>query len=114
MRLIESFVLTLDSSEGSADSSDVSWYASIFINTKQFQFVAQYWVSGLLFHQEAQMMLDLKGLLGIGIIGYCYEGIFSRYSHFICEMILQCAVELLHNIRALSVAIDTAMNMVTN
>jgi hypothetical protein len=50
-RLHESFVPTLDSSEGATDAGDVSRYAITVTNTKQFQLVAQYLAAGLSFRQ---------------------------------------------------------------
>ena len=86
---------TLDYSEDAADAGNVSRYAIIVSNTNQFQFVAQYLAAGLLLHQVAQVMLNTKELLVIGIIGSCSEGIISCYACFICSMNLQCIVELL-------------------
>ena len=51
--LIASFVPTLDSSEDAADAVNVSWYAIIAGNTKQFQLLAQYLAAGLSFRQMA-------------------------------------------------------------
>jgi hypothetical protein len=48
-RLLESFVLILDSSEDVADAGDVSRYAITVTNTKQFQLVVQYLAVGLSF-----------------------------------------------------------------
>ena len=48
-RLLASFVPTLDSSEDAAYAGNVSRYAIIIGNTKQFQLVAQYLASGLSF-----------------------------------------------------------------
>ena len=83
---IVSFVPTLDYSEDAADAGNVSRYAIIVGNTKQFQLVAQYLASGLSFRQVTQLMLDTEELLGIRSIGSCSEGIVSRYARFICSM----------------------------
>ena len=112
-RLLESFVPTLDYSEDAADAGNVSRYAIIFGNIKQFQLVAQYFSAGLLFRQVAQVMLDTKELLGIRSIGSCSEGIVSRYSRFICSMNLQCITELLRKCWAFYVALDMVTYMAT-
>jgi hypothetical protein len=86
-RLHESFVPTLDSSEGAADAGDVSRYAITVTNTKkQFQLVAQYLAAGLSFRQVSQVIMETKEVLGIGSVGSCSEGIVSRYARFICAM----------------------------
>jgi hypothetical protein len=113
-RLLESFVPILDSSEDAADADDVSRYAITVTNTKQFQLVAQYLASGLLFRQVSQVNMETKEVLGIGSIGSCSEGIVSRYARFICEMNLQCVAELLRQCWAFSVALDMATHMVTS
>ena len=46
-RLLGSFVLTLYSSADAVDAGNVSRYATIVSNTKQFQLVAQYLTTGL-------------------------------------------------------------------
>ena len=112
-RLLARFVPTLDLSEDAADAGDVSRYAIIVSNTKQFQLVAQYLAAGLSFRQVAQVMLETKELLGIGSIGSCSEGIVSRYARFICAMNMQCIVELLRKSWAFSVALDMATHMAT-
>ena len=112
-RLLASFFPTLDSSEDAADAGDVSWYAIIVSNTKQFQLVAQYLAAGMSFHQVAHVILDTKNLLGIGIIGSCSEGIVSRYARFICAMDMQCIVEILRKFWSFSVALDMATHMET-
>ena len=66
--LLAIFVPTLDSSEDAADAGNFSRYAIIVGNTKQFQFVAQYLAAGLTFRQVVQVILDIKEILGIGII----------------------------------------------
>ena len=58
--LLASFVPTLDSSEDAADAGNVSRYAIIVGNTKQFQLVAQYLADGLSLRQVTQVMLDKK------------------------------------------------------
>ena len=68
-RLLAIFVPTLDSSEDAADAVNVSRYAIIVGNTKQFQLVAQYLAAGLLLRQVAQVMINTKELLRIRIIG---------------------------------------------
>ena len=83
------------------DAGEVSRYAIIFSNTKQFQLVVQYLAAGLSFRQVAQVMLDTKELLGIRSIESCYDGIVSRYTCFICLMNLQCIVELLQKVGVL-------------
>ena len=87
--LLASFVVTLNSSEDSADSGNVSLYAIIVSKTNQFQLVEQYLDVGLLFHHVAQVMVDTKELLVIGSIGTCSKKIVRRYAHFIYEMNLQ-------------------------
>ena len=93
--LLASFVLTLDSSEDAADAGNVSRYAIIVGNTKQFQLMAQYLASGLSFRQVAQVMLDTKELLGIRSIGSCSEGIVIQHARFICSINPQCIVKIL-------------------
>ena len=88
-RLLTSFVPTLDSSEDAADAGNVSRYAIIFGNTKQFQLVAQYLAAGLSFSQVAHAMINTREILGIGSIVSCSEGIVSRYARFICLMNLR-------------------------
>ena len=112
-RLIAIFVPTLDSSEDAAESGDVSWYAIIISNTKQFQLFAQYFAAGLSFHQVAQVILETKYLLGIGSIGLCSEGVFSRCACFICGMNMQCIVELLRKFWAFSVVLDVVTHIAT-
>ena len=112
-RLLERFVPTLYSSEDAADSGNVSWYAIIVSNTKQFQLVAQYLDSELLFHQVAQVIIEMKELIGIERIGSCSEGIVSRYARFICEMNMQCIMELLQKFWAFSIALDMVTHMAT-
>ena len=60
MLLIARFVPALDSSWDAADAGDISWYAVIIINTNQFQLVAKYVSSRLLFHQVAHLIIDTK------------------------------------------------------
>ena len=79
-RLLARFVPTLDSSEDAADAGDVSRYAIIVSNTKQFQLVTQYLAAGLSFHQVAQVIINTKDLLGIRSIGSCSEVVVSRIS----------------------------------
>ena len=112
-RLLANFVPTLDSSEDVADLGNVSRYAIIVSNTKQFQLVAQYLAAGLSFCQVEQVMLDRKELLGIGSIGSFSDGIFGRYARFICSMNLQCIVELLWKCWVFCVALDMATHMAT-
>ena len=92
---------------------NVSWYAIIVGNTKQFQLVAQYLAAGLSFRQMSQVMLNTKELLGIRSIRSCSEGIISRYACFICPMNLHCIVELLHKCWAFSVTLNMAAHMET-
>jgi hypothetical protein len=94
-RLLESFVPTLDSSEGAEDTGDVCRYAITVTNTKQFQLVAQYLAAGLSFRQVSQVKMETKEILGIGSIDSCSEGIVSRYARFTCAINLHCIVELL-------------------
>jgi hypothetical protein len=112
-RLLESFVLTLDSSEDAADAGDVSRYAITVTNTKQFQLVVQYLAVGLSFRQVTQVIMETKEVLDIESIGSCSEGIVSRYARFICAMNLQCIAELLRQCWAFSVAFDMATHMAT-
>jgi hypothetical protein len=112
-RLLESFVLTLDSSEDAADAGDVSRYAITVTNTKQFQLVVQYSAVGLSFRQVTQVIMETKEVLDIESIGSCSEGIVSRYARFICAMNLQCIAELLRQCWAFSVAFDMATHMAT-
>ena len=112
-RILASFVPTLDYPEDAADAGNVSQYAIIVGNTKQFQLVAQYLAAGMSFRQVAQVMLDTKELLGIGSIGSCSERIVSCYDRFICSMNLQCIVELLRKCWSFSVALDMATHMAT-
>ena len=58
--LLVSSVPNLDSSEDAADAGNVSRYAIIVGNTKQFQLVAQYLADGLSLRQVTQVMLDTK------------------------------------------------------
>ena len=62
-RLLLSFVPNLYSSEDAADAGDVSRYAIIVSNTKQFQLVAQYLAAGLSFHQVEHVIIDTKEML---------------------------------------------------
>jgi hypothetical protein len=107
-------VPTLDSSEDVADASDVSRYAIIVTNTKQFQLVPQFLAAGPSFRQVSQEIMETKEVLGIGIIGSCSEGIVSRYDRFICSMNLQCIAALLRHCWAFSVALDMATHMATS
>ena len=76
--LFTSFILTLYSSEDAEDTSNVSWYAIMVSNTKQFQLVEEYLASIMVFYQVAQVMVDTKQLLRIGSIGLFSQGIFSH------------------------------------
>jgi hypothetical protein len=58
--------------------------------------------------------METKGVLGIGSIGSCSEGIVSRYARFICAMNLQCIAELLRLCWAFSVALHMATHMATS
>ena len=66
--LLASFVPALDSSKDAADAGNISRYAIIVGNTKQFQLLEQYLDSRLSFCQVAQVMLNTKELLAIGSI----------------------------------------------
>ena len=66
---------TLDYSEDAADAGNISWYAIIIGNTKQFQLVEQYLAAGMSFLQVAQVMLGTKELLDIRSIGSSSERI---------------------------------------
>jgi hypothetical protein len=70
-RLLEIFVLTLDSSEDATDVSDVSRYAITVTNTKQFQLVVQYLAVGLSFRQVTHVIMETKEVLDIGSISSC-------------------------------------------
>ncbi len=113
-RLLESFVLTLDSSEDVADAGDVNRYAITVTNTKQFQLVVQYLVAGLSFRQVTQVIMEMKEVFDIGSIGSCSKGIVSCYARFICAMNLQCIAELLRQCWAFSVALNMATHMATS
>jgi hypothetical protein len=113
-RLLEIFVPTLDSSEDAVDTGDVSRYAITVTNTKQFQLVAQYLAAGLSFRQVSQKNMETKEVLGIGIIGSCFEGIVSRYARFIYAINMLCIAELLRQCWAFSVALNMATHMATS
>ena len=104
--LLVNFLITLDSSEDAADVGDVNHYSIIIRNTNQFQLVAQYFSSGLLFHWVAQVMVDTKELLVIGSMVSCYEGIVGRYDIFICTINLHYILQLFQKCWALFVAFD--------
>ena len=85
----------LDYSEDATYVSNISRYAIIARNTKQFQLVEQYLDSGLSFHQVKNVVVDTKELLVIRSIGSCPKGIVSHYSNFIYAMNLECVMEIL-------------------
>ena len=63
--LLAIFLSNLNYSEDVADAGNVSLYAIVISNTNQFQLVANYLSSGILFHQVVQVMVNMKDLLGI-------------------------------------------------
>ena len=56
-------------------------------------------------------MVHMKELIGIWRIGFCSEGIFICYAHFICAMNLNCIVDILQKCWAFSVALNIARYM---